>query len=106
MISNFILVPNRSNAVGKSAGDLSLCASLFPCRVGVDAFARGAVSVRSDEAAAAAALRRPTRGIFAQLFSPVQSRLDSIKLQPQDIPSYTSCKVSGSICPGIIIGML
>jgi len=91
-----------SNAVGKSAGDLSLCESLFPCRVAVEEFARGAVAVRTENVPL-----RPNRGLFDHLFAPaiaVQRRHAAQARTIKDAQAVTSCSVSGSMCPGIIIG--
>ena len=96
------LVWIHSNAVGKSAGDLSLCESLFPCRVAVEEFARGAVAVRTENVPL-----RPNRGIFDHLFAPaiaVQRRHAAQARSIKDAQAVTSCSVSGSMCPGIIIG--
>jgi len=64
-----------SNAVGKSAGDLSLCESLFPCGVGVRHLLQEALHVAGEEEVEEAAAGK-----------------------------MTSCDVSGSLCPGIVVG--
>ena len=68
----------------------------------VEEFARGAVAVRTENVPL-----RPNRGIFDHLFAPaiaVQRRHAAQARSIKDAQAVTSCSVSGSMCPGIIIG--
>ena len=69
-----------SNAVGKSAGDLSLCESLFPCGVGVRHLLQEALHVAGGEK---------------------QEGEEDVE---GAVGKMTSCDVSGSLCPGIVVG--
>lgn len=85
-----------SNIVGKSAGDLRMCESLFPCHTSVEEIKDEALFVEMSPNHSS----RP--GLFATLFAPTMA--DTFKSSTEVIQGRSTCKITGALCPGITIG--
>ena len=88
-----------SNVVGKSAGNLRMCESLFPCHTSVEEIKDEALLVKMSPNNQAN-VARP--GLFATLFAPTMT--DRFESSREVIQGRSTCKITGALCPGITIG--
>ena len=76
-----------------------MCESLFPCHTSVQEIKNEALFVKTSSVGQS----EPNRhGFFASLFGPTLS--ETYEPPPHIIKTRSTCKLAGSLCPGITIG--